>query len=267
MFQPFIDPLVKIACVVQLIEQKMALSPKGGKISIPLAKAIEPPLMTGDMRAILSKLEQDEKVLIVHQCPGALSIEHTGVLTLTRVRSTAFLLTPNAKFPAYAKALRTQLETAGKNNPTLKEPPSLINQSADRTSLNADKASVIQSPLVSSLERVLIRFDDLSRHILLNDCFLIAQPAYDSENYRFFDYVWKHPDRLITLDEFNQKLEEPLKKPIAKILENLNFRGPLKDAFFQVSKTSVLFTPVRTVEALTAAGLYPLRLFSTQKTD
>ncbi len=130
------------------------------------------------------------------------------------------------------------------------------------------KSSLTVLPSTNPLSQkglVSIRFDDLSRHILLNDCFLIAQPAYDSENYRFFEYVWKHPDRLITLEEFNQNLEEPLKKPIGKILENLNFRGPLKDAFFQVSKTSVLFTPVRTVEALTAAGLYPLRLFSTQR--
>ncbi len=235
--QPLIDPIVKIAYVVQLIEQKIALSPKGSKIRIPQSVALEPPLMAGDMRAILSKLETDEKLIIVHERPGDFSSEFQGMLTLARIRSTAFLLTPNAKFSAYAKKLRASLQTN-------------------------------QEPLIQTLtEQVSIRFDDLSRHILLNDCFLIAQPAYDSENYRFFEYVWKHPDRLITLEEFNQNLEEPLKKPIAKILENLNFRGPLKDAFFQVSKTSVLFTPVRTVEALTAAGLYPLRLFSTQKTD
>lgn len=113
---------------------------------------------------------------------------------------------------------------------------------------------------------VFIRFDALNRYILLNDCFLIAQPAYDSENYRFFEYVWKHPNRNITLEELNQNLAAPLIKPIAKTLENLNFRGSLKDAFFQVSKTSILFTPNRTVEALTDAGLYPLRLFSVQKT-
>ena len=102
---------------------------------------------------------------------------------------------------------------------------------------------------------------------LLDDNLLIAQPVYDSENYRFFEYVWHNPNRDISLDELNQKLEEPLKKPIGKILDNLNFGGHLRAAFFQVSKTCVCFTPSRTIEDLRQAGLYPLRLFSAQTAD
>lgn len=250
-----IDPLVKISHVVQIVEQKMALTPKGERIAIHLAIANQPPLMVGDMKAILSKLEQDEEVLTLHTYPGGRAMGHDGKLTLGR--SPVFLLTPNSKFPAYAQRLRIRLEESQKNN-----------QLAENVSVDVDELPSNQVPLAACPSgTIFIRFDDMNRHILLNDCFLIAQPAYDSENYRFFEYVWKNPDRVITLDELNRTLDEPLKKPISKIVENLNFRGPLKDAFFKVSKTSVLFTPIQTMDTLTAAGLYPLRLYSTQKVD
>lgn len=123
--------------------------------------------------------------------------------------------------------------------------------------------SIEQAASPTSSGYLALKFDAINRYILLNESFLIAQPAYGSENYCFIEYVWNNPNRDISLEELNSQLDEPLKKSLAKILESLNFRGALKDAFFQVSKTSVRLTPSRSIEELTQAGLYPLRLFST----
>lgn len=248
-------PIEKIYHVVQMIEHQRALSSKDAGIIFSITDAIQRPLESGDLRAILNKLEQDEGVIILNEVPD---------------RSLRWVFRLTSKFDDYSQRVKAQYEEWQKSKPQEK-PVSLLSFASKpfvTPKMYKDTQSEKDQAFFPKKEvHVSIRFDDMNRYILLNDSFLIAQPDYDSENYRFFEYVWKNPNRTITLDELNKKLESPLKKPLAKILENLNFRGQLKDTFFQVSKTSIRFIPNRSIDDLIEARLYPLRLFTTQKAD
>ncbi len=85
-----------------------------------------------------------------------------------------------------------------------------------------------------------------SREILLNNI-LLARPGFGSENEILFRYLFDNPNRPVTIAELQKQLgDQPIKKGLHKIVENLGFLGDFKDAFFSVSKDTVLFrNPVR----------------------
>jgi len=247
-------PLEKIHHVVQVIEHHQALTSKEDGIVLSIQDALKKPLESGDLRAILKKLAKDEEVITVDENPAWLC---------------HWVVRPTPHFDNYARRIKAEYQEFQKNKPSglyaqLKHmsPPAIP---APMPETSQPITNQTESPKRNV--HVSIDFDEFNRYIILSDSFLIAQPAFDSENHRFFEYVWQNPNRVINLDELNAKLENPLKKPLAKVLENLNFRGPLKDAFFQVSKTSLCFMPSRSIEELKQSGYYPLRLFSTLKAE
>jgi hypothetical protein len=80
-----------------------------------------------------------------------------------------------------------------------------------------------------------------TREIILNG-FLLGRPNFDSENHIVFEYVYKHPNRDISLDEIEKNLQgRTLSKTLPKIVENWGFTGRLKKAFFDVSKLKIKF--------------------------
>ncbi len=84
-----------------------------------------------------------------------------------------------------------------------------------------------------------IRYSEKSREITINN-FLLKKPDFDSENERFFTYVYANPNKRI--DTKDLKAEGVvLKKTIHKVIENLGFTTQLKAVFFDVSKSSVRF--------------------------
>lgn len=85
-----------------------------------------------------------------------------------------------------------------------------------------------------------------SREILLNNL-VLARPEFGSENEIVFRYLFDNPNRTVTLDELQKRMgDQPIKKTLHKIVENLGFQGDLKDAFFSVAKDSILFrNPIR----------------------
>lgn len=265
MLSPTASPIEKIHAVLESISHQLALTPTGNPVAVsPFSIMPLYYILETEFKNILLKLEQDEHVIQILTYPKQKYMEKIENGVQVKQSFDAFRVTPTEKFAGYCQTIKAQVEELRKAKasthsfqplPIAPQPNQL---SPNQTELNSVPISLAGKGLIA------IRFDDLNRHIILNDCFLIAQPAYDSENYRFFSYVWNNPNRLITLEEFNKNLEEPLKKPFTKILENLNFKGALKDAFFQVSKTSVCFTPSRSYEALISAGCFPLRLFSAK---
>jgi len=267
--------LEKIHFVVQMIAHKLELAPHGSAVTITEFEIsnhyVYNPLSGQDFSVIVEKLVKDEQVIKVVKYPTSASYnKYTGRLLSYGVSD--YQLAPTDKFKAYRQKIQAQFDEEQKSGAinlfkSFSSAP-IGAKSSLGTNVSMPAAPIVQgSPAAKQEALVSIRFDALNRYILLNDFFLIAQPSYDSENFRFFEYVWKNPNRTISLDELNEKLEEPINKPLAKILDNLNFRGALKDAFFQVSKTSVCFIPSRSIRELTEANLYPLRLFSTQRSD
>lgn len=85
-----------------------------------------------------------------------------------------------------------------------------------------------------------------SREILINNL-ILARPEFGSENEIVFRYLFDNPNRTVTLDELQKRMgDQPIKKTLHKIVENLGFQGDLKDAFFSVAKDSILFrNPIR----------------------
>ena len=85
-----------------------------------------------------------------------------------------------------------------------------------------------------------------SREILINNL-VLARPEFGSENEIVFRYLFDNPNRTVKLDELQKRLgDQPIKKNLHKIVENLGFQGDLKDAFFSVTKDSILFrNPIR----------------------
>ncbi len=80
-----------------------------------------------------------------------------------------------------------------------------------------------------------------TREVLLNKI-IIAKTEFDSENDNVFGFISKNPNRTITIQELAGKLggNEPAKS-LHKIVENLGFIGDLRNAFFNISKDSIMF--------------------------
>lgn len=103
-----------------------------------------------------------------------------------------------------------------------------------------------------------ISYSSITRNIVVNN-FLLKRPDFDSENERFFTYVFSNPNKLITVKELNENYIE-LKKTTHKIIENLGFTGDLKKIFFDVSKTSVKFRNPVTQAVLDDLGIKHIEL-------
>jgi len=69
---------------------------------------------------------------------------------------------------------------------------------------------------------------------------------YDTINEQIFDYFFKNSNRKITLDELQKSVDEPIKRSLPKIVNELGFSGDLLRIFFNVSKNAVEFrNPIR----------------------
>jgi hypothetical protein len=115
-----------------------------------------------------------------------------------------------------------------------------------------------------------IQYEDYQR-IMLHKCIgddpdvVISSPNFRSENQKFFEYVYKHPNRAIDADVIKQEaLKSTLKnagavvpcKEFKAIIANLRFENDLKKMFFPyVSKEGVYFRNPVYLRDLESAGL------------
>lgn len=86
-----------------------------------------------------------------------------------------------------------------------------------------------------------ITYNEKTREIIINDLFLLSKPDFDSENEKFFSYIYKNPNKKILLKDLKNEIGEPLKKNVHNILNDLGFKGTFLKAFFSVSKTAIIF--------------------------
>lgn len=104
-----------------------------------------------------------------------------------------------------------------------------------------------------------LRYSEKTREILINN-FLLAKPDFDRENERVFTYVYRNPNKRISVKEIERHYNTKLVKSLHKILENLGFTGEFKKAFFDVSSKSIRFRNPVTKEDLEELGIRYLKL-------
>jgi hypothetical protein len=85
----------------------------------------------------------------------------------------------------------------------------------------------------------------------------LARPNFDSTNDNAFSVLFDHPGRKFSLNELKEAASEPTLADLHKLVENLNFTGPLKHLFFRVSKRAIQFERVVTYAELEALGIDP----------
>lgn len=103
-----------------------------------------------------------------------------------------------------------------------------------------------------------ITYSEKTREIIINN-FLLANPDFDSENERVFTYIYKSPNKRISLKELQQNTGK-LGKTLHKIVENLGFTGNIRKAFFDVSKTGIRFRNPVTKTDLDELGIKHIKL-------
>lgn len=86
-----------------------------------------------------------------------------------------------------------------------------------------------------------ITYSSHTREIKVNN-FKIAKPDFDRENERCFDYIFNHPNQMITLEELEKVNGEPLKKCLKYVIRDLGFtRDILKVFFVGVTNKKLMF--------------------------
>lgn len=104
-----------------------------------------------------------------------------------------------------------------------------------------------------------IKYAPKTREILINN-FLVSRPNSFSENDEVFEYLYRNPNKEISLEEIETNLRKKLTKSFSKILENLGFVGSLKNIFFKASKDKIMFVNPATVKDLEELGIKHLKL-------
>lgn len=89
----------------------------------------------------------------------------------------------------------------------------------------------------------------IDNKIWVNDRYLVGKPNFDQENELIFEYVFNNPDKDITKQELEQKLEITIKKTLSKVINELGFTGEIRKAFFVKSsnKSIIRFRKVLTI--------------------
>jgi hypothetical protein len=88
-----------------------------------------------------------------------------------------------------------------------------------------------------------IKYSDHSREIKLNNI-VIAKPDFESENDRFFNYVYTNPNKPMPIKEIEDfgNDGDKFKKRVTDIVRDLGFKGKLRQIFFPVvSQDKVMF--------------------------
>lgn len=87
-----------------------------------------------------------------------------------------------------------------------------------------------------------INYSYNNREIILNDIFILARPNFTSTNELVFSYLYKNPNRVISLKELEREAtKQGITKSPHQIVKDLGFKKDLRKAFFNISKTNITF--------------------------
>lgn len=82
-----------------------------------------------------------------------------------------------------------------------------------------------------------VTYSEHTRQIKMNGIEL-AQPDFESENERFFSYMYARPNVVVKIEDFEKEFKVQLKKRPVQILYDLGFTGSIKDVFFPICTVS-----------------------------
>lgn len=85
-----------------------------------------------------------------------------------------------------------------------------------------------------------IEYNDKTDEITINN-FLLASPNFDSVNKCFFKYMYENPNKTISVKDIKDVDGKSIMKKSHNIINDLGFKGKLKEAFFNISKTTAYF--------------------------
>ena len=105
-----------------------------------------------------------------------------------------------------------------------------------------------------------LNYSEKSRKLILNDCLVIAKTNLNSAPDNFLSYIFKNPNREISLTEIGEKGKVEIKRDFHKILDDLYFRGAVKKLFFDVSKTTITFHNPISKKQMQEAGIELIQL-------
>jgi len=104
-----------------------------------------------------------------------------------------------------------------------------------------------------------------TREIILNGKYLLRKPDYNSENERFFEYVYNHPGKKILRAEMG-KAGLDIKKNLRQVAADLGFKGELQKIFFpNISIDAIEFRNNLTGKDLAETKLNKKKLGTTLK--
>lgn len=108
-----------------------------------------------------------------------------------------------------------------------------------------------------------VKYSEITREITINNI-LLSKPDFYKENEVVFNYIYKRPKQRISIQSIKNhvktELDESMTKSIHKIVENLGFKGDLKQVFFDVSSKGVYFRNPVTKDELDEIGIKYLQL-------
>lgn len=89
----------------------------------------------------------------------------------------------------------------------------------------------------------------------------ISKPRINSINDNVFNHLLKNPNRFVKKSELKEKAcSGEMPKDLHKTLENLGFKGSLRDAFFKVSSSEILLRNPVTQKQLEELGIDKIKL-------
>ena len=228
---------VTIYELLKLIDEASLITPKNKPIRLHVFDEETDFFKLVDIKKlayILEKLEQEEVIKIIEEpiihilTNGQYTFGHSDFSEDPRDR-TCYLFEKGKNFEKYLDDLSWDNE--------------ILN------SYNKQEDTVIEKNDEGEEISYRITYNEKVREIIINDWFLLSKPDFNSENEKFFTYIFKNPNKKILLKEIENVIGEQLRKNIHSILNDLGFKGTLLKAFFNVSNTAIFFrNPVKKID-------------------
>lgn len=227
------NPKQKIYQVVKAIEYAAAISPKKAKSFLldPKCEHLKG-IGKAELKQILKKLESDEKVIVVNwPDPFAVAIDFYS--DPDEKNSISMSLT--RRFPSYCAKLEKESYEGDLS----------VRQRSKSPDGTASLGKKLNHTVAEAKPFLWITYTS-KREILINDVFCLSKPDFESENDKVFDYLMKHPDKMISMSELEKEAtREKIRKTLHDIARDLGFRKDLASVFFDVSKNSIkLHNPI-----------------------
>ncbi|MBX2808481.1 MAG: hypothetical protein KTR20_07605 [Cellvibrionaceae bacterium] len=90
-----------------------------------------------------------------------------------------------------------------------------------------------------------VKYNDMSREVILNNAIVVACFRSSSFNCLFFEYLHLNQSRELSYKELEQRLFSGRIIQLNKMPDQMGFRGELKKALFTVTKNTIIYHPCK----------------------